>query len=104
MEAVFTCRPAQCRTGAAGHEGEGSWGRWLLEQNATVMQHEQAAVEQLADLDAGTVEGTLMRSGRKLQGVSGDRDYVVAPDHAPVAAGQVARGRSPSRDAVARLT
>ena len=72
------------------------------------MEHEQATVEQLADLDPGTMEGALMRAGRELQGVARDRDHVVAPDHARIAARQhaveVPRGRSPRRDAVARRT
>ena len=97
VEAVFTLWSA-C----------GSWRSRLLEQDPALVEHEQPAVEQLADLDACTVKGALMRSGWKLQGVTRDRDHVVAPDHAWVAAREhaieVPRGRTPGRDAVAWLT
>jgi hypothetical protein len=91
--------------GAAGREDEVEGGR-LRGEDGALMQDDEAAIEELAQLDAAAGVGAVVRAGRQLDPAGPEADGVVAGDLARVAAaedeGEIARGETPGGRRVAR--
>ncbi len=91
--------------GAAGLEDEGA-GRRLRGEEYALVQDDEAAIEELTQLDATAGVGAMVRAGGQLDPAGPEVDGVVAGHLARVAAaedeGELARGGPPSRRRVAR--
>jgi hypothetical protein len=91
--------------GAAGLEDEVE-GRRLRGEDRALMQDDEAAIEELAQLDAAAGVGAVVRAGRQLDPAGPEADGVVTGDLARVAAaedeGKIARGDAPGGRRVAR--
>ena len=91
--------------GAAGPEDEVA-GRRLGGEDEALMQDDEAAIEELAQLDAAAGVGAVVRAGRQLDPAGPEADGVVASDLARVAAaedeGELARGDAPGGRRVIR--
>ena len=91
--------------GAAGLEDEVA-GRRLRGEDHALIQDDEAAIEELAQLDATAGVGAMVRTGGQLDPAGPEVDGVVAGHLAQVAAaedeGELARGGTPGRRRVAR--
>ena len=91
--------------GAAGLEDEVE-GRRLRGEDHALMQDDEAAIEELTQLDATAGVGAMVRTGGQLDPAGPEVDGVVAGHLARVAAaedeGELARGGTPGRRRVAR--
>ena len=91
--------------GATGLEDEVE-GRRLRGEDGPLIQDDEAAIEELAQLDAAAGVGAVVRAGRQLDPAGPEADGVVTGDLARVAAakdeGELARGDAPGGRRVAR--
>src|SRR5216110_3181237 len=97
-------RAAVLARGAPGLEDEGESGRGLLGAHDVVVQDDQAAIEQFADVHSQPRVGA---AGAQLDPAGAEADGVVARHHAPIATaeeeGELEIGRASSRGRVCEL-
>ena len=67
------------------NQGEGTGWRRLVRDDLPVMQCDQAPVEELTNLDGGTLEGPLSGARWDLQPAAGDGDDIVLADYSAIA-------------------